>query len=186
MNRLVGGFALIIVAASAATMAEEGFFVRAEVVATEPVYQMRRVSYPDRQCWNEKVRRHRPGGTQSFTPTIAGAIVGGVAGNQFSKGKRRDALTVAGALLGASIGHDLGHRGRGRSYLTTERRCETTQRYREQQHLLGYDVTYRYQGRLFTTRTDSDPGKYIEVRVQVEPVQDYAYNARTDWPDTAD
>jgi uncharacterized protein YcfJ len=49
-------------------------------------------------------------------------------------------------------------------------------RFEEQEQLVGYDVSYRYQGRVFTTRTDSHPGKFIQVKVQVEPTQDYAYN----------
>jgi len=181
MNRQLVGLVLgsAIVAVSAGALADAGFFVRAKVVRAEPVYETRQSAYPEERCWNEQVRRG--GGTGSYTPTIAGAILGGVAGNQFSKGKRRDALTLAGALLGASIGHDYTRRGPGRSYVTTERRCEQVERYREEKHLLGYDVTYRYRGRLFTTRSSSHPGKNIQVRVQVEPVQDYAYSSHSRW-----
>ena len=180
MNRALGGFVLgvAIVAVSTGAMAENGFFVRAKVVDVEAIHQTRQVSYPEERCWTERVRHRGREATRSYTPAITGAIIGGVAGNQFSKGSRRDALTVAGALLGASIGHDLSRRGGGRSYVTSERRCEWVDSYREEEYLVGYDVTYRYQGRLFTTRTSSHPGKYIQVRVEVEPAADYAYNDR--------
>ena len=43
-----------------------------------------------------------------FVATLAqqGGIVGGVIGNQFGKGSGKTILTVAGALLGSSIGSD--------------------------------------------------------------------------------
>ena len=161
---------------SGTSLANGGFFVKARVVDVNPIYETLEVSYPEERCWNERVRHTRHGYGRSYTPAIAGAIIGGVAGNQFSKGSRRDALTVAGALLGASVGRDFGRRSGSSSYVTTERRCEVVDRFEEQEQLVGYDVSYRYQGRVFTTRTDSHPGKFIQVKVQVEPTQDYAYN----------
>ena len=35
--------------------------------------------------------------------------------------------------------------------------------------LEGYDVTYRYQNRDFTTRLPYDPGSRLQLRVVVEP-----------------
>jgi hypothetical protein len=34
---------------------------------------------------------------------------------------------------------------------------------------VGYRVQYRYNGRLYWTQTDHDPGDTIEVRVSVAP-----------------
>ena len=42
---------------------------------------------------------------------------------------------------------------------------------RYEEHIAGYDVTYRYQGRLYHTRTDYDPGRRIRVRVEVTPAR---------------
>ena len=36
-----------------------------------------------------------------------------------------------------------------------------------QDDVIGYDVTYRYGGREYTTRTDHHPGDRIRVRVDV-------------------
>jgi|GEM_PF-1780007 len=33
-----------------------------------------------------------------------------------------------------------------------------------------YQVTYRYKGQVFSTRTLHHPGKSIDIRVRVEPV----------------
>ncbi len=46
---------------------------------------------------------------QSATPVILGGILGGVVGNRMGKGHGRDIATVAGVLLGGSIGRDLAH-----------------------------------------------------------------------------
>ena len=39
-------------------------------------------------------------------------------------------------------------------------------RVREGRRVIGYDVTYEYAGRSYTTRTQSDPGQWIPVTVQ--------------------
>ena len=165
-----------LITGSGVSLADSGFFVKARVVDVSPIYETLRVSYPEERCWNERVRHTQQSYRRSYTPAIAGAIIGGVAGNQFSRGRKRDVLTVAGALLGASVGRDFTRPSGRTSYLTTERRCEVVDRVEEQEQLVGYDVSYRYNGRIFSTQTDAHPGKFIRVKVQVEPTQDYAYN----------
>ena len=60
------------------------------------------------------------------------------------------------------------HRRSGR-YSYYEPYCETRTEYRMVERVVAYDVTYRYRGRYFTTRTDHPPGKRIRVRVDLEP-----------------
>ncbi|HHQ13421.1 MAG TPA: hypothetical protein ENK16_00180 [Chromatiales bacterium] len=81
-------------------------------------------------------------------------------------------MTVAGALLGASMGADAAHRNAttGPAYTSVEHRCKTEQVTHEEERADGYRVTYEYAGRHFTTHSPVDPGKTIRVRVQVEPV----------------
>ena len=43
--------------------------------------------------------------------------------------------------------------------------------YRYETALDGYDVTYRYNGRIFQTRWPHDPGTRIPVDVDVRPVR---------------
>lgn len=171
---------------SAGASAAAAFYDKAKVIRSTPLYETVRVAKPEERCWDEKVyhtrdhRKHRRiGGRDSYTPVIAGAIVGGVVGNQFGKGRGKDAMTVAGALLGAAVGSDLSRTSGGRphrSAYTLERRCETVDRYVEEERLVGYRVEYRYRGRTFTTRTRERPGKRLRVRVEVEPSVSYAYN----------
>ncbi len=149
----------------------------AKVVDAEPIVRVIRVSEPRRECWEEEVtryRRHAGRHAGSFTPLVVGGLVGGVVGNQFSKGKRRDALTVAGALLGASVGRDLSRRNRTveEPYVTTEQRCRVVDEYHDEERVEGYRVTYRYKGKIFVRRMDHDPGRRIRIRVAVTPVSD--------------
>lgn len=150
---------------------DAGRYDYAPVVDVQPLYRTVTVSTPRQECWDEPVNRYQVGAGDSYTPTIIGGIVGGVVGNQFGKGTGRDVATVAGALLGGSIGRDLGYRsGGGQYYSDVERRCRTVNDSHTEQRVEGYNVTYRYGGRTYTTRTDYDPGRQIKVRVDVVPV----------------
>jgi len=40
-----------------------------------------------------------------------------------------------------------------------------------EERLEGYDVTYRYDGEVYSTRTRNDPGDTIRVSVSVVPVE---------------
>ena len=108
---------------------------------------------PQRQCWDEQVVHQAPrhgyyAGTRSFTPAILGGILGGVVGNQFGHGSGNTAMTVGGALLGASLGHDIARRRHqayghgGQTYTTTEERCRVTNVYHEEERIDGYRVRY--------------------------------------------
>ncbi|MCG8425778.1 MAG: glycine zipper 2TM domain-containing protein [Chromatiales bacterium] len=155
---------------SGTAMAERSFHDRAKVLNVEPVYAVVQVNRPEERCWTETVRyRERGYGRDSATPTITGAIIGGVVGNQFGKGSGNKAMTAAGAILGASVGHDIGKRGHSDSYVTKERRCEVVDNYEEREELTGYRVKYRYAGKTFWTTTDEHPGKFLPVRVEVSP-----------------
>lgn len=177
--------ALCAMLAATPTLAQAGYgsprgsqyYDYAKVVGVEPIVRVVRVSEPRRECWDEEItsyRRRVSSRSQSYTPTVVGGIVGGVVGNQFASGRRRDALTVAGALLGASIGRDVSRRQRvvEEPYVRTERRCRVFDEYHEEERIDGYRVRYRYKGNTFTRRMDYDPGRRIRIRVGVTPVDD--------------
>lgn len=159
------------------------FYDYAKVLDVEPIVSVIRVQTPQRECWEEQVVHRAPSrgyhaGAQSFTPAILGGILGGVVGNQFGHGSGKTALTVGGALLGASMGNDLARRrhgayGPGRSYTTTEEQCRVTNAYHEEERIDGYRVRYRYKGETFVTQLDHDPGPRLRVRVQLSPETGY-------------
>ncbi len=155
---------------SGPAVSRPGFVEQARVIDAEPVYETVTVSYPVTECRLERVVHdgQRRGG---YVAPIAGGILGGVLGHEIGRKRRGDtALTVAGTLLGATLGHGLqSSHARYRPTVEHVERCETVDRYEEEQRLTGYQVTYRYDGHMFRTHTTEHPGKYIPVRVKVSP-----------------
>jgi uncharacterized protein YcfJ len=171
-------------AVAAPAFAGETYMDRARVVSVQPIVE--RIPVSREQCWNENVRTYeerRVTRTDTGAPigpgTVLGAIVGGVAGHQVGSGRGNDAATAAGAVIGGLVGNQIdrqqGNVGPGATTTHVERvpvdrnveRCRTVQEVREAR--VGYDVRYEYQGRQFHTRMDRDPGRFLQVAVNVEP-----------------
>jgi uncharacterized protein YcfJ len=146
----------------------------AEVISVRPIMRIVEVSAPQRECWEEEVSRpvvyrdnHDAGGAM-----ILGGIVGGIVGHNVVRGRGKNAATLAGTLIGASIAHDAARNSsRSVAYERTDRvqRCQIVQERYTEERIDGYDVTYRYDGELFTTRLPYDPGKRLRVKVSVAP-----------------
>ena len=153
------------------------FTDKAKVIDVEPIVKMVRRTTPQRECWDEEVYHsgnRRDDGVSAGEGTIAGTIIGGVIGSQVGKGDGNKAATIAGAVIGAAVGHDMAKGGDGEysePYSSTETRCETRHDVSEHERITGYRVTYRYKGHEFTKRMASDPGKLVDVRVRVMPIE---------------
>jgi len=74
--------------------------------------------------------------------------------------------------LGHSIGRDIVRGNNQSSHRQYEvvQRCQTVYEQHEEERLIGYQVTYLYNGEERSIRTDSDPGDQIRLRVNVQPV----------------
>ncbi len=171
---LVGASALFAMGAVDAD-ASGGFFARGRVLSAEPIFQTVSVNHPERHCWNERVEEHHRGGSYAPGSGLAGAIAGGVIGNQVSHGDDRGAATVAGALLGGAIGRGLSYGANYRPDTVSyhvERRCDVVNHYEDHQDVVGYRVKYEYDGKTFWTETQGDPGKWVQVHVAVDAVDD--------------
>ncbi len=155
-------------AASSLALADSDDYEWARVVDVQPIREVHRTPVDREICRSETayVRDRR----RSHAPTVVGAIIGGVIGNQFGSGSGRDAATAAGALLGGAIGHDASKAGDGRRYPVVRERCEIERDWRERTVNRGYRVTYEYGGRLHRTTMDYRPGDAIRVRVSVDPL----------------
>ncbi|MDH3281753.1 MAG: glycine zipper 2TM domain-containing protein [Gammaproteobacteria bacterium] len=143
----------------------------ARVIKVRPITEIVEVSTPRQECWTEHVTRHGHSHT-SYTPEIVGGIIGAAVGNQFGGGSGRKVATAAGALLGGSIGRDYKYRrphGGYHAYTEPVQRCETRHEYHSEERVVGYKVKYRYNGRVYHTRTDRHPGDRIPIRVNVTP-----------------
>jgi uncharacterized protein YcfJ len=133
------------------------------------VYEPVRVRAPREVCTEEPVTErvvHR--GSADPGAVLFGAVLGGVVGHQFGGGSGKDVATAAGALIGANHAAQHTYRdGHVTERTVYETRCETVHKARYEQVLDGYNVTYRYHGRLYHTFTERHPGSRIRVRVDV-------------------
>lgn len=146
--------------------------IEAPVVDVQPIVEVRTERIPVEHCRTERVRVVERGGNRSFTPAILGAVIGGTAGSVLGdNSSKRDIITGAGAILGASVGHDMGKRRRQNDgYYVTEDICSTDYEIRESEQVSGYRVRYRFDGSIYETRTVRDPGATITVRMRLEPL----------------
>ena len=147
------------------------FYDKAKVINVKPLMEVVQVPVSSRECCTDEVeysgRRSDPNAGM-----VVGGIIGGVLGNQLGKGHRdRGVATVAGTVIGGAIGRDVASRRNAEPYVTQERTCRTTNKYYEEERLAGYRVTYRYRGRTFTREMAEDPGKFVRVRVALEPLE---------------
>lgn len=173
-NRLKAA-ALVAALSTLSTFAYAGSsYDRAEVVSSIPVYQTVVYEEPREVCRQERVA-HQERAYRSKTPGVIGAIVGGALGNAVGNKKSNKRVgTVVGGILGYAIAKDIGRHKRehGANQRVTYRQQEVCDVYydeREEQQLLGYDVSYVYAGQTYKTRLDQDPGKTLSVRVAVDP-----------------
>jgi uncharacterized protein YcfJ len=147
---------------------DDAYYARARVLKVEPVTTTVHIAVPQRECYQQEIHTpvysHRRDGA-----ALVGGLVGGILGHNLGHG--RGGTTLAGAIIGSAVGRSVTRNTDGYyeavSYVD---RCEVHTRYQTQQRLLGYDVTYRYHGQVSTTRMHYDPGKFIQVRVDVSPV----------------
>ena len=142
--------------------ARSGYPVRREVCQQQPGYVVSQERYHS--------------GSGSTAGTLLGAVIGGALGNQVGHGDGRAAATIAGAVVGGAIGNNAtrgpGYYSQEQSYQPGYQNCQVQQGWRRDERVIGYDVTYRWRGNYFQTRTDYPPRDRIRVRVDqiVTPV----------------
>ncbi len=137
----------------------------ARVVRSVPYMQP--MSHPRQECRTVMVptaqQAHNPAGA------IVGGVAGGVVGHQFGKGSGKAVATVAGVVGGALVGDQLANQNN--PTVVTERpvqECRTVEVMGSRP--AGYEVTYVYRGKSFTTILPYAPGPSIPVRVSIQPL----------------
>lgn len=173
MKRIAAALATTLLAGTAFAGPQptvDGFRDTANVIASSPVYES--VNAPQRDCWTEQVGYDRvnSGNSQrSYGGAIIGGLAGGLLGNTLGKGSGRSWATAIGAATGAIVGDNVDNDGhayaRAEPRPRYEQRCRTVDNWSRQ--ITGYNVTYRYQGRDYTTFLPYDPGQTVRVRVNV-------------------
>lgn len=146
------------------------FTDRAQVVSSTPIYQQ--VNEPRRECWTETVGggydNNGSSGSRGYGGAILGGLVGGLLGNTVGQGNGRTAAAAVGAVTGAMVGDKISNNSNSQNGYNQPRqveRCSNRDEYR--QIISGYNVVYRYQGRTLSAVMPQDPGKYVNVSVNV-------------------
>jgi len=114
----------------------------AQIVGVEPV--TRTVETPREVCEDVVVAQAAPSrDPHRIVGTAAGAIVGGLLGNQIGGGNGKKLATVAGAVGGGLAGREIqGRVEANQRHHTTQRQCRTV--VDTHQETDGYEVTWRY------------------------------------------
>lgn len=131
------------------------FYDYARVTATTAIIETIEYRSPSQCSQPAHINHNRA----SAAPVIIGGIMGAALGNSLGHKKiNRQIGTIVGGVLGAAIGHDIaGNQQRGTANCDNQYNVE----YREQ--VVGFEVSYRYRGINYHTRTDQHPGRRIAI-----------------------
>jgi uncharacterized protein YcfJ len=167
-----GMLILSLLALPSAATAQQSYETVA-VVSAQPVYQLAQIETPQERCVEERILVDRARRQSSGTPIIVSTIIGGAIGNAVGNNKSSKRVgAVLGAVLGNSVGRDIARQSQSpdtRHYQIVER-CETVFVSHEEERLLGYDVTYLFNGQQYSVRMAQNPGSQMKVRVDVQPI----------------
>jgi uncharacterized protein YcfJ len=159
----IGGLAMVLVGAGAMTGYKTLDKPReATVVSVKAVNET--VTTPQERCTDVQVAHQAPVKDQKrVAGTVVGGLAGGLLGNQIGGGNGKTLATLAGVAAGGYAGNQVQKNMQQRDVTsTTEHRCSTVNE--KSQHLVGYDVTYRLDGKDATTRMLDKPGRTLLVK----------------------
>jgi len=168
-----GGMLILSLLALPSAATAQQSYETVSVVSAQPVYQLAQIETPQERCVEERILVDRARRQSSGTPIIVSTIIGGAIGNAVGNNKSSKRVgAVLGAVLGNSVGRDIARQSQSpdtRHYQIVER-CETVFVSHEEERLLGYDVTYLFNGQQYSVRMAQDPGSQMKVRVDVQPI----------------
>jgi uncharacterized protein YcfJ len=160
---VVGGIATVVLGTGAVTGYQALTTPRnAEVISAKEV--MKTVLTPQELCSDVAVRHQAPvQDERRIAGSLLGGLAGGLLGSQIGGGNGKTLATVAGAAAGGYAGNHVQKDMQERdAVVTTERRCRTVNE--KSQKIVGYDVTYRFDGKEGVVRTSFKPGATLPVK----------------------
>lgn len=89
---------------------------------------------------------------------LAGAIIGGVIGNQFGGGDGKKAATVLGVIVGSNMANGTADK--------TRQVCSQTPKWEQRSRLTGWNVTYSFNGMHHHAILNQDPGTHVTIITQ--------------------
>ena len=145
-----------------------GSFVdSATVNSVEKVYKQYMVEEPYQDCYIKETLQQS--GDGSATNEIMGAILGGAIGNQFGEGDGKEAMTLAGIFLGASIANDAEKANSTGQVVVSQEVCENKVRQKIEKRLSHYKINVEYEGRDLSFTSKKRPyDDVIKVKVTVD------------------
>ena len=151
----------------ASQLAFAGSFVdSATVTSVEKVYKQYMVEEPYQDCYIKETLQQS--GDGSATNEIMGAIIGGAIGNQFGEGDGKEAMTLAGIFLGASIANDAEKANSTGQVVVSQEVCENKVRQKIEKRLSHYKINVEYEGRDLSFTSKKRPyDDVIKVKVTV-------------------
>ena len=137
----------------------------ASVIGSEPIRESNTVNTPQQECRDVVVQERLPERDGNVGGTVDGAMIGGLVGNQVGRGNGRKDATVAGAVGGGYLGHEIDKRHQGgRVVGRTERQCHTVNASSTRSQTVAWNVTYRNpDGSTGQMRMDKKPGSRIAL-----------------------
>jgi len=159
----IGGIAMVVLTAGGVTgyraLNKPTF---ADVVAVQEAHET--IVTPREVCEQVQVQRQAPVQDKNrIAGTAIGGVAGGLLGSTIGGGTGKTVATVAGAAAGAYAGNQVQKNMQQKDVATTtERRCKTVNE--TSQKLVGYDVTYRLEGKESVVRLPFKPGGRIPVK----------------------
>lgn len=159
MKKLI--FVSLLLLVSSATQAHhKRDYAKARVIEVTPVYEYIKVPNHDKSYRQGRKPYYRQ---QDFNGApIIGSVIGGTIGHATSDRKHKFIGTLAGAIIGGAIGHHIDKKQQiySRSY---SQHGPRSHQYKKQRVLRGYDVIYKFKGKLYETFSRDKPRKYIRI-----------------------
>ncbi len=160
---VLGGLAMVVLGASAVTGYKSLHQAKfAEVVAVKEVNET--VVTPREHCEDVQVRHEAPVKDEHrIAGTVVGGLAGGLLGSAIGGGNGKTIATVAGAAAGGFAGNQVQKNMQQKDVVTTsEHRCKTLND--KSQKVVGYNVTYRLDGKDGNVRMTFKPGTTLPVK----------------------
>ena len=160
---VIGGIATVVATASGITgykaLRGPSF---AEVLAVKDVTET--IKTPRQECQDVQVQKQAPvKDSNRVAGTVVGGVAGGLLGSTVGGGRGKTVATVAGAAAGAYAGNQVQKSMQEKDVVTaTETRCKTVNE--TSKRVIGYDVTYRLDGKENVVHMSFNPGRQIPVK----------------------
>ncbi len=159
----VGGLAMVVIGASGVTgykaLTKPKF---ADVVAVKEVAET--MVTPREHCEDVQVRHQAPVKDEHrIAGTVVGGLAGGLLGSAIGGGNGKTLATVAAAAAGGYAGNQVQKNMQQKDVvLSSEHRCKMLNE--KSQKVIGYNVTYRLDGKDGSVRTTFKPGPTLPVK----------------------